>query len=146
MLDIFHLPLQTRSQLLHSALCPWGLILMSYSPGQPDPLTSALDRWGALEGERGERRDERRQKGKREEKGLGISFFDSLSAWAPLVATGKESAFQCRRQGFEPWVGKIPWRSNWYGSPFQHSCLGNSIDRGAWCSIVHGVAKESDTA
>ena len=49
---------------------------------------------------------------KREEKGLGISFFDSLSAWAPLVASGKESACQCRRQGFEPWVGKIPWRSN----------------------------------
>ena len=23
---------------------------------------------------------------------------------------GKESACQCRRHGFNPWVGKIPWR------------------------------------
>ena len=28
--------------------------------------------------------------------------------------------------GFDPWVGKIPWRSN----PF--SCLENPMDRGAW--------------
>ena len=24
--------------------------------------------------------------------------------------SGKESACQCRRCGFDPWVGKIPWR------------------------------------
>ena len=30
------------------------------------------------------------------------------------------------------------------GSPFQYSCLENSMDRGAWLAIVHGVAKESD--
>ena len=28
--------------------------------------------------------------------------------------------------------------------PFQYSCLGNSMDRGAWWAIVQGVAKESD--
>ena len=31
-------------------------------------------------------------------------------------ASGKESACQCRRhkrQGFNPWVGKIPWRRVW---------------------------------
>ena len=27
------------------------------------------------------------------------------------------------------------------GSPFQYSCLENSMDRGAWLAIVHGVAK-----
>ena len=31
------------------------------------------------------------------------------------------------------------------GKPFQYSCLGNSMDRGAWWSTVHGVAKGSDT-
>ena len=30
------------------------------------------------------------------------------------------------------------------GNPLQYSCLGNSMDRGAWWAIVHGVAKESD--
>ena len=27
----------------------------------------------------------------------------------------------------------------------RYSCLENSMDRGAWLAIVHGVAKESDT-
>ena len=28
----------------------------------------------------------------------------------PRWLSGKESASQCRRCGFSPWVGKIPWR------------------------------------
>ena len=28
-----------------------------------------------------------------------------------------------------------------YGHPLQHSCLENSMDRGAWPATVHGVAK-----
>ena len=32
------------------------------------------------------------------------------------------------------------------GNPLQISFLGNPTDRGAWRSIVHGVAKESETA
>ena len=31
------------------------------------------------------------------------------------------------------------------GNPFQYSCLENSMDRGAWKAIVHGVTKELDT-
>ena len=27
------------------------------------------------------------------------------------------------------------------GNLFQHSCLGNPMDRGAWWNTVHGVAK-----
>ena len=27
------------------------------------------------------------------------------------------------------------------GNPLQYSCLKNSMDRGAWWSIVHGVVK-----
>ena len=30
--------------------------------------------------------------------------------------SGKEQAYQCRRQktcGFDPWVGKIPWKREW---------------------------------
>ena len=29
----------------------------------------------------------------------------------------KESTCQCRRLGFNPWVGKIPWRRKWQPTP-----------------------------
>ena len=31
----------------------------------------------------------------------------------PSGASGKELTCQCRRLGFDPWVGKIPWRRAW---------------------------------
>ena len=31
--------------------------------------------------------------------------------------SGKELASQCRRSGFDPWVGKIPWRKKWQPTP-----------------------------
>ena len=64
---------------------------------------------------------------------------------SPGGASGKEPACQCRRhkrRGFNPWVGKIPWRK--YGNPLQYSCLGNPIEREAWQSPVHRIA-ESQT-
>ena len=30
------------------------------------------------------------------------------------------------------------------GNPFQYSCLGNPMDRGAWQATVHGITKELD--
>ena len=38
---------------------------------------------------------------------------------------------------------KIRWRRN--GNPFQYSCLENSMDKGAWQTTVHGVAKSDTT-
>ena len=35
----------------------------------------------------------------------------------PWWLSGKESACQCRRHGFDPWVGKIPWRRKWQPTP-----------------------------
>ena len=46
---------------------------------------------------------------------------------------------QCRRLGFDPWVGKISWRRDSY--PFQYSGLENSMDKEACQATVHGVAK-----
>ena len=35
----------------------------------------------------------------------------------PWLLNGKESACQCKRCGFNPWVGKIPWRRKWQPTP-----------------------------
>ena len=61
----------------------------------------------------------------------------------PWWFSGKESACQCRRCGFLPWVRKIPWRRKC--NPLQYYCLENSMDRGAWWALVHGVTKEPAT-
>ena len=45
--------------------------------------------------------------------------------------------------GSIPGSGRSPGEGN--GNPLQYSCLGNSMDRGAWPATVHEVAKESDT-
>ena len=55
--------------------------------------------------------------------------------------SGKISACQCRRTkrcSFNHWVKKIPGERN--GNPLQHSCLENSMDRGAWWATDHGLA------
>ena len=35
----------------------------------------------------------------------------------PWWLNGKESACQCRRCTFNPWVGKLPWRRKWQSTP-----------------------------
>ena len=46
--------------------------------------------------------------------------------------------------GLIPGFGRSPGEGN--GTPLQYSCLGNPLDIGAWQAMVHGVAKELDTA
>ena len=57
----------------------------------------------------------------------------------PRWLSSKERICQCKRHGFNPWVGKIPWRKKWQSTLY--SCLGNPMDREAWWATVHGVAK-----
>ena len=42
----------------------------------------------------------------------------------------KASCLQCKRPGFDLWVGKIPGEGN--GNPLQYSCLENPMDGEAW--------------
>ena len=47
-----------------------------------------------------------------------FSFYTfSPSALLPWWLSGKESACQCRRPGFDPWVRKSPWRRKWQPTP-----------------------------
>ena len=42
---------------------------------------------------------------------------DHGSQELPRCLTDKESAFQCRRHGFDPWARKISWRRKWQPTP-----------------------------
>ena len=49
-----------------------------------------------------------------------VSIPLSIGKLLPSWLSGKESACQCRRHrrlGFDPWVGKIPWRRKWQCTP-----------------------------
>ena len=54
----------------------------------------------------------------------------------PGGSVGKKICLQCRRPGFNPWVGNILWRREWL--PLQYSCLESFMNRGAWWAT--GVA------
>ena len=66
-------------------------------------------------------------------------FSPSKGQGFPGSSDGKESACQCRRHRFYPWVGKIPRGGS--VNPLQYYCLENPMDRGAWQATVHRVAK-----
>ena len=59
---------------------------------------------------------------------------------ASLVAqTVKKSTCNAGDPGSMPGLGKSLGEGN--GNPLQYSCLGNSMDRGAWQATVHGIVK-----
>ena len=62
-----------------------------------------------------------------------------LLAWASHVAQWLRIHLPTRRCEFNPWARKIPWRRKWQPTP--EFLLGNPMDRGAWWTTVHKVAK-----
>ena len=56
----------------------------------------------------------------------------------PGSSDGKASACNAGL-GFDPWVGKIPWRRKWQPTPV--FLPGESMEGGAWWAIVHGIAR-----
>ena len=69
--------------------------------------------------------------------GAGYLELERLPRWL----SGKESACQCRRYGFNPWIRKIPWSRKWKPTPVLF--LKYPMDRGAWQATIHRVTKES---
>ena len=57
--------------------------------------------------------------------------------------SSKESACQCRRQGFDPWIGKIPWKKKWQPTPV--FLLGESYGQRSLVGYSPWGRKESDT-
>ena len=57
----------------------------------------------------------------------------------PFGSDGKEPACNVGDLGSVLGLGRFPGEGN--GNPLQHSCLENSMDRGAWRVTVHGVVK-----
>ena len=58
------------------------------------------------------------------------------------MAQAVKNLLQCkrhRRLGFDPCVGKIPWKRKWQLTPV--FLPGKSMDRGAWWAIVHRATK-----
>ena len=74
-----------------------------------------------------------------------LSFSFHIRVQLPHWLRGKESACQCRRLGFDPCMGTIPWRRKWQPtpvfwpgeSPGQRSLVGDS-PRG--CRVRHDSA------
>ena len=60
----------------------------------------------------------------------------------PGGSEGKESVYSVGDLGSIPGFGRSPGEGN--GNTLQYSCLRNSMDRGTWWTVVHGVTKESD--
>ena len=52
---------------------------------------------------------------------------------------GKESACNVEDLGSIPGLERSPGEGN--GNPLQDSCLGNTMNQGAWQATVHGVEK-----
>ena len=53
-------------------------------------------------------------------------------------SNGKESTTNADQSSI-PGLGRYPGEGNGY--PLQHSCLQNSMDRGAWQATVHGITE-----
>ena len=63
-----------------------------------------------------------------------------MSSWASQVAlVVKNPPANAGDEGSVPGLGRSPGEGNGY--PLQYSCLGNSTDRKAWRSTVHGDSK-----
>ena len=56
---------------------------------------------------------------------------------------GKESACNAGDPGSIPGSGRFSGEGN--GNSLQYSCLENSMDRGAWWAVVHGVTESETT-
>jgi len=68
-----------------------------------------------------------------------ITYMEKGLPWWLSSEKSAYSAGDAIRYGFDPWVGKSPWRRKWQLTPV--FLVGNSIDRGVWQATAHRVTK-----
>ena len=62
-----------------------------------------------------------------------------ISLMAQLVKNPPANAGDTRDMSLIPGSGRCPGEGN--GNSLQYSCLENSMDRGSWQNMVHGITK-----
>ena len=62
-----------------------------------------------------------------------------LCLYASLMAQLVKNLPAMEETGFDPWVGKIPWRRKWQPTPV--FLPENSMDRGAWQATLQGLQR-----
>ena len=62
-----------------------------------------------------------------------------VCVWLPWWLSSKESACNAGDIGSVPKSGRPPREG--ITNALQYSCLENPVDRGAWCSTLHGIAR-----
>ena len=71
---------------------------------------------------------------------VSILIISNIHTWDfPGCSDGKESACNVGDLALIPVSGRSPGEEN--GNLLQYACLDNSMDRGAWRDIVHGLEK-----
>ena len=70
---------------------------------------------------------------------LPTKFLSVLTDGLPWGSDGKESACNAGDPGSILGLERSP--AGAHGNPLQYSCLENSMDRGGWRPVVHGVTK-----
>ena len=70
---------------------------------------------------------------------LSIFISISISMGFPDGSDGKECTCNAEDLGLNPGLERSP--GGGHGNSFQHSCLENPMDRGAWWATVCGTAK-----
>ena len=64
-----------------------------------------------------------------------IKISQLILGWVLLWVSGKEPACQCRRCGFNPWLGEIYWRRKWQCTPVSlpEKSNGQMVGYSSWC-------------
>ena len=86
---------------------------------------------------REEKEDKEEEKNRERKRKGGVVI---CQQWGfPHRSVGKESACSAGDPGSIPGLGRSPGEGN--GNPLHYPCLENPMERGAWWTAVHGVAK-----